>query len=552
MKSTVVTLCVSLLFLFVYTGGGKQAAAGKQQKPSECGKIHTPIIEERPRRIGATATQSMTFKLLDSKGRELGKTHDLLCDIASGYVTFIIFDLKDPDLSRKGFYPVPLGLLGFEHSKNSYVIDTSRVDVFKNATTIGGKISPGAFIQADIDIQQINVYWESQGVMPPPGLIKRSALQKDTEVYSLGFRILPRSNVSFRGIQGYDVMNPSGQKIGEIENLLYNPFSEKVYYLFVQFDDTPYKNKSYPLPLNAFTLNFSDRTVTFDLVQDLLVSAPSISTGQWEKATNPDWIDQVHQYWLETSPVAALRQGMRIVPKTVMRETTLLGNEVLNYQGESLGRIRDFVISDNGNIPYAITEVEDRWCFIPTTVITIDRIHGLALVDIPKNRLAAMSTYEPGALPDLNISDWDIDIRAFWQSELDPKVNAVAPNLIISETPEMTAKRTQNFLASALREYTVRGSEGDTLGEIEDLMLNMEEADAAYIVIAVGGFLDIGEKLFPIPVKAVSIMTGKDVVLNIHRKMLDHAPAFSSNEWLSMESPEQLKKVSDYWKSILR
>jgi hypothetical protein len=100
--------------------------------------------------------------------------------------------------------------------------------------------------------------------------------------------------------------------------------------------------------------------------------------------------------------------------------------------------------------------------------------------------------------------------------------------------------------------FQLLGAKGRVLGQTHDLLLNMEEADAAYIVIAVGGFLDIGEKLFPIPVQAVSIMTGKDVVLNINRKMLDQAPGFSSNQWQIMERPAQREKVSDYWKNILR
>jgi len=126
---------------------------------------------------------------------------------------------------------------------------------------------------------------------------------------------------------------------------------------------------------------------------------------------------------------------MHIVPQTIMRETTLLGTEVTNFQSETLGRIRDFVISDNGNIPYAITEVNDRWCFIPTTALTIDRFHRLALVDIPQKRLTALASFEPGALPDLNISNWDMEIRAFWLSELGLKANEMSPNLIISATP---------------------------------------------------------------------------------------------------------------------
>jgi len=347
-------------------------------------------------------------------------------------------------------------------------------------------------------------------------------------------------------------MSPTGPKIGKVEDLLYNPFSQKICYLFVQFENMADKKEIYPFPLDTFTLNFRDRTITFDLDRDLLIFDPAISAGQWEKAAHPDWIEQVHNYWRKASPVAALRRGMHIVPQTVMRETSLLGTEVINFQSQTLGRIRDFVISNNGNIPYVITEVDDRWCFIPTTAITIDRFYSLALVDISKSRLSALSSYEPGALPDLNITDWDSEMRTFWLSELDLKANEMSPNLIISETPAMTAARTQNFLASAVREYTVRGSEGETLGDLEDLLFNMEEADAAYIVIAVGGFLDIGEKLFPIPVKAVSIMTGKDVVLNINRKMLDQAPGFSSNQWLIMESSGQREKVSDYWKNILR
>jgi|GEM_PF-1345681 len=551
-KRAWVPLCLSLFFLFAHAGGVRQATAVKQQNPTGDGELHAPATAEPPEPVGVTATESMSFQLLDAKGRVLGQTHDLLCDLASGDVSYIIFDLKEADLSHKGYYPVPAGILGFDQARKSYVIDISGMEAFQNATAIGGEISPGAFIQSDINLQQINTFWVNEGVRPPTGLRKGRSLPKEPGVYTLGFRILPGGNASFRGLKGYDVINPIGHKIGKVDNLLYNPFSEKIYYLFVRFEDIADKKEIYPFPLDAFTLNFSNRTITFDLDRDLLIFDPAISTGQWEKVAHRDWIEQVHNYWRKASPVAALRRGMHIVPQTVMRETSLLGTEVFNFQNQTLGRIKDFVISSNGNIPYAITEVDDRWCFIPTTAITIDRFHRLALVDISKSRLTALSSYEPGALPDLNISDWDSEMRAFWLSELGLKADEMSPNLIISETPAMTAARKQNFLASAVREYTVRGSEGETLGDIEDLMLNMEEADAAYIVIAVGGFLDIGEKLFPIPVKAVSIMTGKDVVLNINRKMLDQAPGFSSNQWLIMESPAQREKVSDYWKNILR
>lgn len=178
LKRAWVPLCLSLLFLFAHAGGVRQATAVKQQEPNGDGELHAPATAEPPGPSGVTATESMSFQLLDAKGRVLGQTHDLLCDLASGDVSYIIFDLKEADLSHKGYYPVPAGMLGFDQAKKSYVIDISGTDAFQNATAIGRKISPGAFIQSDIDLQQINTFWLNEGVRPPTGLRKGRSLPK--------------------------------------------------------------------------------------------------------------------------------------------------------------------------------------------------------------------------------------------------------------------------------------------------------------------------------------------------------------------------------------
>jgi hypothetical protein len=187
--------------------------------------------------------------------------------------------------------------------------------------------------------------------------------------------------------------------------------------------------------------------------------------------------------------------------------------------------------------------------FIPTTVISIDRDNHIALVDISESALDNMPGYDAGALPDMSRDDWDAQILQFWASELGVSIDRRVPNLIISETSTV---RPKYFLASAVREFTARSGNGEKLGDIEDLLFNLEQADAAYIVLATGGLADIGADLHPIPVSAVHIVTGRDVLLDIDRATLERAPGFASLNQLDMEYDNWQKRVNDYWVMLTR
>jgi sporulation protein YlmC with PRC-barrel domain len=545
-KLAVTISLAAALALFVNGGGKKKSTPEKQPPAPAAAETGRTVSVDAPTNIGVLATASRGFTLLEADGRRIGRVHDLMCDLSSGYVTFLVCDLEVQGVP-KGNYPVPSGYLGFNSSENAFVMDLNKLSVLKDATSISGKVEPGTFIQSENNTEQIYTFWSNAGVLPPYGQTSLFPAQLPS-AYASGIRLLPGANVTFLGIQGYNVLGPDGKSIGTIVDMSYNPFTGRIYYLYVSFNGAAYANRYYPLPLNAFTLNFADKTITFDLDRKLIADDPSVGPGGWQNVGSTTWIERVHTYWIDSAPVAALRMGMRIVTYTIMSEHSLLGMEVTNFQGQTLGKIRDFVISDDGNVPYAITEAGGRWYFLPTTVITIDRRNSIGLVDISADSLKNMPGFQPGFAPDLSAKNWDVQIRNFWQTASGATVVGSAPNLIISET---SAARPQDFLASSVIGYTVRGSDGEKLGDIEDLLLNMEEADAAYITLAVGGFLDFGEELYPIPVSAVNIVTGKDVVLSIDRPTLQKAPGFSSSEWeQKMEDPTYRKRLTAYWKNL--
>src|SRR5687767_7463824 len=63
-------------------------------------------------------------------------------------------------------------------------------------------------------------------------------------------------------------------------------------------------------------------------------------------------------------------------------------------------------------------------------------------------------------------------------------------------------QRPEVMAASSLEGESVINRQGESIGEIEEIMLDVASGRIAYAVLAVGGFLGIGEKYFAVPWRA--------------------------------------------------
>jgi len=80
----------------------------------------------------------------------------------------------------------------------------------------------------------------------------------------------------------------------------------------------------------------------------------------------------------------------------------------------------------------------------------------------------------------------------------------------------------------------VNAAEED-LGDIKEIMLDMQTGQVAYAVLAFGGFLGMGEKLFAVPWQALHLDTvNKRFVLNLDKDRLKTAPGFDKDAWPDM------------------
>ncbi len=74
--------------------------------------------------------------------------------------------------------------------------------------------------------------------------------------------------------------------------------------------------------------------------------------------------------------------------------------------------------------------------------------------------------------------------------------------------------------------------EGEDLGKLEEIMLDLEAGAVAYAVLSFGGLLGFGDKLFAVPWQALSVDQGKErILLNVAKSRLKDAQGFDKFDW---------------------
>lgn len=89
--------------------------------------------------------------------------------------------------------------------------------------------------------------------------------------------------------------------------------------------------------------------------------------------------------------------------------------------------------------------------------------------------------------------------------------------------------------ATTLVGDTVINPQGEDLGKVEDIMLDIHEGRVAYVVLSFGGFMGMGNKLFAIPWKALSLSEERHAfILDVEKDRLKNAPGFDKDNWPDM------------------
>lgn len=106
----------------------------------------------------------------------------------------------------------------------------------------------------------------------------------------------------------------------------------------------------------------------------------------------------------------------------------------------------------------------------------------------------------------------------------------------------------QSLSASTITGDDVRNLDGDNLGHIEELVIDLDSGRVNYAVLSSGGFLGVGDKLFAIPWDLLTVDTdNKEVVLDLSKETLENAPGFDKDNWPDIHDRSWVGDVYRYY-----
>ena len=116
------------------------------------------------------------------------------------------------------------------------------------------------------------------------------------------------------------------------------------------------------------------------------------------------------------------------------------------------------------------------------------------------------------------------------------------------KSPKNDGPGPQLMGANTLNGNDVYNRQEEHLGDIKEIMLNMQTGRISYAVLSFGGFLSLGEKLFAVPWEALTLDTeNKRFVLNVDKVRLEDAPGFDTDKWPDMADSAWAEGIHAYY-----
>ena len=103
--------------------------------------------------------------------------------------------------------------------------------------------------------------------------------------------------------------------------------------------------------------------------------------------------------------------------------------------------------------------------------------------------------------------------------------------------------------ASTMMGNKVRNLDGEDLGKIEEIMIDIDHGTVAYAVLSFGGFMGVGDKLFAVPWKALKQSAEEnEFIFDVDKKILKKAPGFDQNDWPQFSDRTFATTIYKYYK----
>jgi sporulation protein YlmC with PRC-barrel domain len=102
--------------------------------------------------------------------------------------------------------------------------------------------------------------------------------------------------------------------------------------------------------------------------------------------------------------------------------------------------------------------------------------------------------------------------------------------------------------ASTLEGDAVVNLDGERLGTLKEIMIDIDRGEIGYVVLSRGGVVGIGEKLYAIPWGALTVDTDSEkLILDLEPDALDESDGFDPDNWPQFSDQEWGKTLHHHY-----
>jgi sporulation protein YlmC with PRC-barrel domain len=101
----------------------------------------------------------------------------------------------------------------------------------------------------------------------------------------------------------------------------------------------------------------------------------------------------------------------------------------------------------------------------------------------------------------------------------------------------------------------VKNKAGETIGSINDLVIDMKNGDVRYAALSVGGFAGVGNKLFAVPLGAMTFKFGepnkadsRHFVFDVAKDHFKDSDGFDQSRWPNIADPKWGESIDKHYK----
>jgi lipid-binding SYLF domain-containing protein/predicted outer membrane protein/sporulation protein YlmC with PRC-barrel domain len=222
-----------------------------------------------------------------------------------------------------------------------------------------------------------------------------------------------------------------------------------------------------------------------------------------------------------------------------VRASRLIGSEVRDPNGRSLGHIDDLVLDiENERVRYAVLAyggvlgVAEKFFAYPVQALGRGGA-GELMLNVTRERLERAPGFERNRWPRGDDARYWSDVDRYFEREVP----------VARDTARNAGRRFVR--ASELIGKDVDDRTGANAGEIEDVVVSLGDGRLRYLVLEFDPRWTQGEELVTLPATAITMYEDRDAVLNVARERLDRRRGFDENNWPDLNDPSYVRRLED-------